>query len=112
MMEITISQLISFISILAGVIGSIGVIYAAFNKIFTKKINTEITNTMQPINQILEEIKQQNNDLKTQGQETREEIILVMKLNQAMISELKTLGHINGETSQALQDLNNYLINK
>lgn len=111
-MEITISQLISFVSIAAGAIGSIGVVYAAFNKIFTKKINTEITNTMQPINQALNEIKQQNDDLKEQGKETRQEIILVMKLNQAMISELQTLGHVNGETTQALQDLNNYLINK
>lgn len=111
-MEITVSQILSFLTIAAGAIGSIGAIYAAFNKIFTKKINEEMTNTMKPINQALTEIKQQNSELKQQGQETREEIILIMKLNQAMIGELKTLGHINGETSQALQELNNYLINK
>lgn len=111
-MEITVSQILSFLTIAAGAIGSIGAIYAAFNKIFTKKINEEMTDAIKPVNQALEEIKEQNNELKQQGKETREEIILVMKLNQAMISELQTLGHVNGETTQALQDLNNYLINK
>jgi len=111
-MEITVSQIINFVSILAGLVGSIGVVYAALNKIFSKKINSEIADAMKPINQDLTEIKQQNNELKEQGKETREEIILIMKLNQTMISELQTLGHINGETSQALQNLNDYLINK
>lgn len=111
-MEITVSQIINFISILAGAIGSIGVVYAALNKIFSKKINTEIADAIKPVSKALNEIKQQNNELKEQGKETRQEIILVMKLNQAMISELQTLGHVNGETNQALQDLNNYLINK
>jgi len=111
-MEITVSQIINFVSILAGLVGSIGVVYAALNKIFSKKINSEIADAMKPINQALTEIKQQNNELKEQGKETREEIILIMKLNQTMISELQTLGHINGETSQALQNLNDYLINK
>lgn len=111
-MEITVSQILSFLTIAAGAIGSIGAIYAAFNKIFTKRINAEMTDAIKPVNQALAEIKEQNNELKQQGKETREEIILVMKLNQAMISELQTLGHVNGETTQALQDLNNYLINK
>jgi len=111
-MEITVSQIVSFVTIIAGFIGSAGVIFAFFNKIFTKKVNTEIADAIRPVSEALQEIKQQNLDLKQQGTETREEIILIMKLNQAMISELKTLGHINGETSQALQDLNNYLINK
>lgn len=111
-MEITVSQIINFVTIIAGFIGSIGVVYATFNKIFSKKVNTEIADAIKPVSEALQEIKQQNNDLKQQGSETREEIILVMKLNQAMISELQTLGHVNGETTQALADLNNYLINK
>lgn len=111
-MEITVSQIINFITILAGFLSSLGVVFAIMNKIISKRINTEVTEIVKPISQSLDEIKLQNHELKQQGTETREEIILIMKLNQTMINELKTLGHINGETSQALQDLNNYLINK
>lgn len=111
-MEITVSQIINFITILAGFLGSLGVIYATMNKLISKRINTEVVEIVKPISEALNEIKTQNQELKQQGSDTREEIILVMKLNQAMISELQTLGHVNGETSQALAELNNYLINK
>ena len=36
----------------------------------------------------------------------------MMKLNQTMVDELKTLGHVNGATAAALNELNDYLINK
>lgn len=111
-MEITIGQIISFISIMAGVVGGVSAICAAINKVVSKKINNEISSAIAPVNTALNEIKQQNTELKEQGQDTRKEIILIMKLNQAMITELKQLGHINGETSQALQDLNDYLISR
>lgn len=109
---ITLNDIISFLGILAGVIGSITTITVTVNKIISKKINSEIVTALTPINNTLNEIKEQNDELKTQGQDTRKEIILIMKINQAMTTELKELGHLNGETTAALQDLNDYLINK
>ena len=40
------------------------------------------------------------------------EMILVIKLNQTAVQELKTLGKVNGETTHALEELQNYLIEK
>lgn len=112
MEAITVAQIASALAILAGIITSVGVIIAAINKYINKRVAEEIAKINDPIKTALAEIKQQNEDLKKQGNDTRNEIILIMKLNQTMIGELKTLGHVNGETSQALQELNDYLINK
>ena len=112
MEAVTIGQIINFLAVLAGVIGSIGVVYTATNKIVTKKVNTQINETLNPIKESLEEIKQQNVELKSQGEDTKKEIILMMKLNQAMIDEMKTLGHLNGKTSEALDELNDYLLTR
>lgn len=112
MEAITIGQIISWLAVLAGVIGSITTIYAFADKINKKRAEKERNEIMSVINAQLAEIKEQNKDLKEQNSELRKEMILIMKLNQTMVSELKTLGHVNGETSQALQDLTDYLINK
>lgn len=112
MEAMTIGQIINFLVILAGVVGSIGTIYAATNKIVTKRIDSQMSETLEPIKSSLEEIKQQNVELKSQGEDTKKEIILMMKLNQAMIDEMKTLGHLNGKTSEALDELNDYLLNR
>ena len=112
MEAVTIGQIINILAILAGVIGSVGTIYAATNKIVTKRIDSQMGETLEPIRNSLEEIKQQNVDLKNQGEDTKKEIILVMKLNQAMIDELKTKGHLNGKTSEAMEELNDYLLNR
>ena len=112
MEAMTIGQIINFLAVTAGAIGSVSAIYAVVHKLVTKKVNTQITETLEPIKSSLEEIKQQNVELKSQGEDTKKEIILMMKLNQAMIDEMKTLGHLNGKTSEALEELNDYLLNR
>ena len=108
----TIGQIINFLAVVAGAVGSVGTIYAVVHKVVTKKVNTQIDETLNPIRESLEEIKRQNVELKEQGEDTKKEIILMMKLNQAMIDEMKTLGHLNGKTSEALDELNDYLLNR
>ena len=108
----TIGQIINFLAVVAGAVGSVGTIYAVVHKLVTKKVNTQIDETLNPIRESLEEIKRQNVELKEQGEDTKKEIILMMKLNQAMIDEMKTLGHLNGKTSEALDELNDYLLNR
>lgn len=112
MEAITIGQIVSWLAVLAGVSGSITTIYAFVSKIHKKRAEREKNEIMALINQQLVDIKEQNKELKEQNAELRKEMILIMKLNQTMVSELKSLGHINGETSQALQELTDYLINK
>ena len=112
MEAMTIGQIINFLAVVAGAVGSVGTIYAVVHKLVTKKVNTQIDETLNPIRESLEEIKRQNVELKEQGEDTKKEIILMMKLNQAMIDEMKTLGHLNGKTSEALDELNNYLLNR
>lgn len=109
---ITINQILAFLATIAGAIGSITAIYAVFDKINKKRAERERTEFAAPIQTQLEEIKQQNQELKEQSDDLRKEMILIMKLNQTMISEIQTLGHTNGQTTQALQELNDYLINK
>jgi F0F1-type ATP synthase membrane subunit b/b' len=111
-MELTIGEIINILAIVTGAIGSIVTIYTVINKIVTKRINSQMTDTLAPIKEALEEIKRQNMELKQQGEDTKKEIILIMKLNQTMIDEMKTLGHVNGKTSEALEELNDYLLNK
>ena len=112
METMTIGQIINFLAVTAGAIGSVGTIYAVVHKLVTKKVNTQIDETLNPIKESLEEIKQQNIELKNQGEDTKKEIILIMKLNQTMIDELRTKGHVNGKTSEALEELNDYLLNR
>ena len=112
MEAMTIGQIINFLAVTAGAIGSVSAIYAVVHKLVTKKVNTQIDETLNPIRESLEEIKRQNVELKEQGEDTKKEIILMMKLNQAMIDEMKTLGHLNGKTSEALEELNDYLLNR
>ena len=112
MEAMTIGQIINFLAVTAGAIGSVSAIYAVVHKLGTKKVNTQIDETLNPIRESLEEIKRQNVELKEQGEDTKKEIILMMKLNQAMIDEMKTLGHLNGKTSEALDELNDYLLNR
>lgn len=112
MEAITIGQIIEFLGVLAGVIGSIGVIWAAIHKCVHKVVSREKEAVVSEIKQQLNEISNNQKELKEQSKELRDEIILVMKLNQAMTKELQTLGHPNGETTAALNDLNNYLLNK
>jgi uncharacterized membrane protein len=104
-MEITVSQIINFLAIAAGVIGSISAIAAFFSKINNKRIKEEREAIVNPINEQLEEIKKSQEELK-------KEMILVIKLNQTAVQELKTLGRVNGETTHALEELQNYLIEK
>lgn len=104
-MEITVSQIINFLAIAAGVIGSISAIVAFFSKINNKRIKEEREAIVNPINEQLEEIKKSQEELK-------KEMILVIKLNQTAVQELKTLGRVNGETTHALEELQNYLIEK
>ena len=112
METMTIGQIINFLAVTAGAIGSVSAIYAVVHKLVTRRVNTQIDETLNPIRESLEEIKRQNVELKEQGEDTKKEIILMMKLNQAMIDEMKTLGHLNGKTSEALEELNDYLLNR
>lgn len=109
---ITLGQIGTIMAWLAGFCGSVGVLYGVINKIVNKKIDEQITDKMEPVIESLNEIKQQNLELKQQNEDNKKEMILLMKLTQTMTSELKTLGHINGDTTEALNELNNYLINK
>lgn len=111
-MNITISQIIEFLAIVAGVIVSVSTISAVFVKINDKRLEKERAAIINPLTEQLEEIKQQNEGLREQNEELRKEVILVMKLNQTMITELKEKGHVNGETTHALNELNDYLLNK
>ena len=104
-MEITIQQIINFLAVAAGVIGSISAIAAFFSKINNKRIEEEREAIVNPITEQLEEIKKSQEELK-------KEMILVIKLNQTAVQELKTLGKVNGETTHALEELQNYLIEK
>jgi uncharacterized membrane protein len=104
-MEITVSQIINFLAVAAGVIGSISAIAAFFSKVNNKRIKEEREAIVNPINEQLEEIKKSQEELK-------KEMILVIKLNQTAVQELKTLGKVNGETTHALEELQNYLIDK
>lgn len=104
-MEITVSQIINFLAVAAGVIGSISAIAAFFSKVNNKRIKEEREAIVNPINEQLEEIKKSQEELK-------KEMILVIKLNQTAVQELKTLGKVNGETTHALEELQNYLIEK
>ena len=109
---ITLGQVATILAWLAGFVGSVGVLYGVINKVVNKKIDEQITDKMEPIREGLEEIKQQNIELKNQGEDNKKEMVLMMKLNQNMISEMTELGHTNGRTAAALQELNDYLINK
>jgi F0F1-type ATP synthase membrane subunit b/b' len=111
-MQLTIGEIINILTIIAGTVGSIVTIHTVINKIVTKKINSQMNDILTPLKEYLEEIKKQNVELKEQGEDTKKEIILIMKLNQTMIDELKTKGHVNGRTSEALEELNDYLMNK
>ena len=104
-MEITVQQIINFLAVAAGVIGSVSAIAAFFSKINNKRIKEEREAIVNPINEQLEEIKKSQEELK-------KEMILVIKLNQTAVQELKTLGKVNGETTHALEELQNYLIEK
>ena len=104
-MEITVQQIINFLALAAGVIGSVSAIGAFFNKINNKRIKEEREAIVNPINEQLEEIKKSQEELK-------KEMILVIKLNQTAVQELKTFGKVNGETTHALEELQNYLIEK
>ena len=104
-MEITVQQIINFLALAAGVIGSVSAIGAFFNKINNNRIEEDREAIVNPISEQLEEIKKSQKELK-------EEMILVIKLNQTAVQELKTLGKVNGETTHALEELQNYLIEK
>lgn len=104
-MEITIQQIINFLALAAGVIGSVSAIGAFFNKINNKRVEEEREAIVTPIAEQLEEIKKQQKEL-------RDEMILVIKLNQNAVQELQTLGKVNGETTHAMEELTDYLIKK
>lgn len=109
---ITLGQIATVLAWVAGFVGSVGVLHGVINKVVDKKIDEQINDKMEPITNSLDEIKQQNLELKAQNEDNKKEMILLMKLTQTMTSELKVLGHINGETTEALNELNDYLINK
>ena len=109
---ITLGQIGTILAWLAGFCGSVAALYGIVNKVVNKKIDEKVDDKIEPILQSLEEIKQQNIELKNQGEDNKKEMVLMMKLNQNMISEMTELGHTNGRTAAALQELNDYLINK
>ena len=104
-MEMTVQQIINFLAVFAGVIGSVTAITAFFNNINNKRIEKERNAIIDPITEQLEVIKKEQEEL-------RDEMILVIKLNQATIHELQTQGSVNGETNRSLEELQDYLINK
>ncbi len=58
------------------------------------------------------EIDKKLNEIKEQNKEQKEQLILITKVVITMNTELQTLGHLNGKTEKAIEELNNSLIEK
>lgn len=109
---ITLGQLGGWLGLIAGIITSVGIIYKLVEKAAKKRINEEIEQITGPIITELSQIQTQNEELSKKQDEMKKELILMAKINQAMIEELKTLGHVNGETAQALKDFTDYIMTR
>lgn len=107
-MNTTIYDVIQYIlltSLLIGAIGGIvGAVRAIKSKTIDKTVDESITKRLEPYMDTLERIDDNYKNLGT-------EISLLIQLNMTMISELRN-GHLNGETTAAIQRLNAYLIDQ
>lgn len=101
--SITVSELINYIVAVGGLITACGLIYGVFHKIKSKTVDETIEENLKPIKDALREIKNQNKKI-------GEEMMLILKIQQAMTQELEEKGAVNGKTQNALNELNEYLL--
>ena len=92
---ITLSDLKDLLLIVAAIIGA----YVSIST-FTGKIKDK---RFKPVTDSLEEIK-------TQIKTLNDEMVLLLKVQTAMASELEVDGKVNGKTQKALDALNEYII--
>ena len=92
---ITLSDVKDLLLIIAAVIGA----YVSIST-FTGKIKDK---RLKPVTDGLDEIK---TNIKT----LNDEMVLLLKVQTAMASELEVEGKVNGKTQQALDALNDYIL--
>ena len=93
---ITLADVKDFMLILAAIIGAWLTISNFGGKIKSKQL--------EPVTKALDEIKNQNQKLST-------EIAMLMKIQMAMASDLEAEGEVNGKTQEALDALQEYILN-
>lgn len=101
MEAITINQLWTAIIAIAGGLLTLINIYKFYND---KKKESKREHEKE-INDKLSEIKEQN-------REQKEQLVLITRVVITMNNELRELGHINGKTKEAVDELNESLISK
>ena len=94
--NISLADIKDFFLILAAIIGA----YVSIST-FTGKIKDK---RLKPVTDALEEIKAQNKKLSG-------EIAMLMKIQMAMASDLEAEGEVNGKTQEALDALQEYILN-
>ena len=108
MENLTLGQIAAGLALITGIIGG----FITLSKYFQKLVSKEIKEELEPVNDKLDTITEalQKNDRHTA--QLKEEIILIVKLQQAMTNDLKEKNHLNGATAEALNKLNEHLLEK
>ncbi len=102
---ITIGQIWQFAVVGAAGAGSIIGMIEYIKKAIRNKKKTEDEELMAEITRNFEVLKKQNEELKDQ-------LVAIMKLTTAITTELQTIGHVNGRTAEAFEELQELLFQK
>lgn len=105
---ITLGQIATALAIITGIVGGIAGLYKYFQSLVKKEIETEMNPVMNKLNEIANKVDENNSNY----QELKDEVILMVKLQQATITDLKEKNHLNGETTEALNKLNEFLLQR
>jgi len=108
MEAITLGQIAAALAFITGIIGGIAGLYKYFQSLVRKEIETEMDPVMDKLNEISNKVDENNNKY----QELKDEVVLMVKLQQATITDLKEKNHLNGETTEALNKLNEFLLQR
>ncbi len=103
MENVTIGQII-------GIIGSLSVLAGFFFTIY-KFIKNTVLDKIAANTKDIEELKKRTNEQDTEIKESKAERLILLRAQLASLKGLKEQG-CNGPVTQAINDIENYLINK
>lgn len=107
---ITVNELWGVIVAICAGLGSIIGVYKFFSEKISKKTLEHDNELRQEFRESNEEIKEELQEIKRQNEEFKTQMAKTIKLTLTMCEELQSKGHLNGDTTAALHELQNHFI--
>ncbi len=107
---ITVSELWTIVVAVCGGLGSIIVVYKFVSEKISKNAKKRDDALREEFIEANEEIKEELQEIKRQNEEFKAQMAMTIKLTLTMCEELQSKGHLNGDTTAALHELQNHFI--